>query len=155
MGIRQKWKGFRPLPPDVESRLCRLPPLLKESGVDLCYLFGSRAGSAAGNDVDLAFAGSAVDRGRLRSAISDLLQTDRVDLVDLGTASPGLRFEVIRTGRVLWKESDEVENRFEMQVLRSFQDREPVRRRQAEILAERAEAWLSSRHGSREPPEGV
>ena len=143
MGVRERWKGFRVIPPDLESTIGQLPPLLKECGVALCYLFGSRARSAQGDDVDIAVLGPTLDHERLRAGLRALLRTDRMDLVDLEKAPLGLRFEVIRTGRVLWKESDEVENRDEMQVLRGFQDREPVRRRQAAILAERTEAWLS------------
>ena len=121
MGIAERWKRFAPLPPETESRLERLGPLFEREGVLLAYLFGSLGQGKQGDDVDLAVLvqntpstepsdGAAFG---LREPICELLGTERVDLVDLVDAPPVLRFEILRTGRVLYVADPEVQERFE------------------------------------------
>lgn len=54
--------------------------------------------------------------------LADALGTDRLDLVDLATASPVLRFRVVRDGVLLFAESPATENEFEMAAIREYRD---------------------------------
>jgi len=143
VGIREKWKGFRELPKDISQRVEELGRVFQRHEIQLSYLFGSLAERGQGDDVDIAVLGDLQDIESLRTALCEVLGTERLDLVDLRNASPTVQFEVISSGRLLFKISDEVENRFELRVLTAYQDREPVRRRQDEILAERTQEWSS------------
>ena len=111
MGMAERWARTRPLPDDIHKRLAALRPFLQRENVLLAYLFGSLAAGETGHDVDLALL---MPKGRpafpLREPLQGLLGTQRLDLVDLGKASPSLRFEVIRSGRLLYKVDDETEN---------------------------------------------
>ncbi len=143
MGIGEKWDRFRELPEDISQRIEELGHVFQENGVRLAYLFGSLAERDQGDDVDIAALGDLKEMKTLRAALCEALSTERVDIVDLAEASPTLQFQVISTGRVLFKTTDEVENDFELRVITAYQDREPVRRRQTEILEERTREWLS------------
>ena len=143
MGISEKWKGFRELPEDISQRIDQIGRLFQRHGIQLAYLFGSLAARGRGDDVDIAVLGSPQNPEDLRAALCEALGTERMDIVDLANAPPTLQFEVISSGRVLFKTSDKIENNFELRVITAYQDREPVRRRQNEILAERTREWLS------------
>lgn len=139
MGIKERWKGSKPLPEDIGERILNLAPLLEREGVLLAYLFGSLAHGERGEDVDLAILSGRDNFVRLMERIYELLNTQRVDLVDLKTASPVLKLEVIRQGSLIYKRNDRTENEFELSVLREYKDRAPVRRKQMEILKARME----------------
>jgi len=115
-------------------------------GVDLLYLFGSAArvleGDGIPEDLDLAYvAGPRSDFFGFAEALSRVLRSDRVDLVDLGAAPPVFAFEVVRTGRLLYRRSVERENAFELALTGRYRD-EVVRLR-------RWAAWRAggTRHG--------
>lgn len=143
MGIAERWTRFRALPPDIQQKLAGLIPLFEREGVLLAYLFGSLAQDKPGHDVDLALLVEDQPAFRLRTAISDCLDTERLDLVDLERASPVLRFEVISTGRLLYARSPLITEDFEMSTLRIYKDTAWLRRRQREHLKERMEQWSS------------
>ncbi|MBI4311205.1 MAG: nucleotidyltransferase domain-containing protein [Chloroflexi bacterium] len=127
------------------ARVERLGPLFEREGVRLAYLHGSLAREGSGHDVDLAVLAGDADLGCLRQRISDALETDRLDLTDLGRASPLFRFEVLKTGRLLYRQDADTENTFETMVLRQYRDTAPLRAQQAGILRERTQAWLLRR----------
>jgi len=143
MAHRERWRGFAELPPDLERRLTRLVPLLQKRGVALAYLFGSLTHTGKANDVDLAVLVPGGGAYRLRPEIADCLGTERLDLVDLSHAPPALRFEIVRTGRVLYEADPEMRERFEMDTLRLYRDTNHLRRRQAEYLTRRFAEWRS------------
>lgn len=145
MAIAEKWHGFRGLPGDLAERLRTLPPLLQQRGVRLAYLFGSlleeaHEGASPG-DVDLAVLTDGEPAERLRPALEEALGTARIDLVDLSTAPPVLRFEIVRSGRPIHAIDDEMLNRFELDTLHLYRDTAPMRARQAEYLRERMKRW--------------
>jgi predicted nucleotidyltransferase len=157
MAIAERWKGFAELPADFKQKVQQLPPLLKEHGVLLAYLFGSLSRGNAphdgAHDVDLAIWSTEVPAYRLRQPISDCLGTERLDLVDLQRASPVLRFEILRTGQPIYVADEDFQQRYELQTIRVYQDTSYLRRRQREILKERFGSWSSnqkrSMHGSK------
>ncbi|MDW8101162.1 MAG: nucleotidyltransferase domain-containing protein [Anaerolineae bacterium] len=139
MGIAERWKGFQKLPPDIEEALKRLPLLFEKEGVLLAYLFGSLSRGEEGNDVDLAVLIRNGPAFRLREAIIECLGTERVDLVDLRSASPVLRFEIVRTGRPFYVADEKVQERFELDTLHLYRDTGPLRRQQKDYLKRRIE----------------
>ena len=151
MSTAERWHGFRELPADLARRLQQLPGLLEQEGVLLAYLFGSLAEEQpeaserpAPQDVDLALL---LPPGRpayrLREAITEHLDTQRVDVVDLRRASPVLRMEIVRNGRVLYAAGDDVRLQFEVETVRVYQDTNWLRQQQRQILKERMAQWLS------------
>ncbi|MEW6232653.1 MAG: nucleotidyltransferase domain-containing protein [Chloroflexota bacterium] len=143
MGIAERWEKFRELPPNIEQALGKLIPLFENEGVLLAYLFGSLSKGRAGHDVDLAILTGGTPVFRLREAISECLGTERVDLVDLRSASPVLCFEVIRTGRPLYVADELCRERFELATLHLYRDTAPLRRQQREYLKRRMARWSS------------
>jgi predicted nucleotidyltransferase len=137
MGITERWKGFRKLPPDIKQVLTQLIPLFEKEGVLLAYLFGSLSERDKGQDVDLAILVRDAPAFHLREAIVECLGTERVDLVDLGCAPPGLRFEIIRTGQPLYVADQEIQERFELATLHLYRDTLPLRRQQRDYLKRR------------------
>jgi predicted nucleotidyltransferase len=151
MAIKERWKGFAELPPDIERKIECLPELFAESDVQLAYLFGSVARQGPGpepNDVDLAVWVSDSPAYRLRAHIVECLGTERVDLVDLRRASPVLRFEILKAGRPLYVADEAFQERYEMQTIRVYRDTHYLRRRQREYLKERFASWSSNQRPS-------
>lgn len=140
MSIAERWRGAPPLPPDIADRVQRLPELLRARGVGLAYLFGSAVGAGAPDDIDLAVL---MREGRAYDLFPDLVRalgTDRLDLIDLAQAGPLLRFRVVRDGVVLFRDSEEAENEFELAAIREYRDTRYHRAVQDAYLRERAGA---------------
>lgn len=138
MAIGERWRDRRPLPSDIGERLTRLEGLFRARGVRLAYLFGSLARGGGGDDVDLAVL---MGRGSALELFGDLVRvlgTDRVDVVDLWRASPLLRYHVVKSGVVLFRESAEAENDFELAAIRAYRDTRYRRALQDGYLRERA-----------------
>ncbi len=146
MGIKERWSGFKPLPRDIMERIGQLKPLFERHGVRLAYVFGSLAEGRPANDVDLAILPDKWDFFEMYPAITEILGTERLDLVNLKTAPPLLRFEVISTGKLIYKTDDDTENDFEMSVIREYHDTAHLRARQNETLRERTAQWLSRKN---------
>ena len=141
MGIQERWRGFKPLPPETRARLDLLARLFQETGALLAYVFGSFPHHEEPADIDLAILPSDGGLGDLRERITDILNTERVDLVNLKTATPVLRFEVVSTGVLIFKKSDLLENSFELSTLREYRDTAHLRAVQAEMVEERNKRW--------------
>lgn len=137
MSHPERWKGFAPLPDDIEARVAALQPWFVARCIDLAYLFGSLARGLPAHDVDLALRSGCVRVSRLRDEIAEMLGTQRLDLVDLDTATPVLRFEILTTGRLLYAATDEVEEDFVMKTLWLYRDTRPLRERHHAYLRER------------------
>lgn len=118
--------------------MARLPELCRVGGVRLAYLFGSAPAGGPADDIDLAILmreGSPLD---LWEDLVRALGTNRIDLVDLGQAAPLLRFHVVRDGVVLFRETEEAENEFELATIREYRDTRYHREIQDAYLRERA-----------------
>jgi predicted nucleotidyltransferase len=137
MGIAEKWRGLKPLPDNIRERLGLLVTLFEEAEVLLAYVFGSFLHTEASDDIDLAVLPGRRGLENLREKICETLSTQRVDLVNLKTASPLLRFEVLSTGSLIFKKNEPVENHFELSVIREYRDTAHLRKSQARMLEER------------------
>ncbi|MBI2033463.1 MAG: nucleotidyltransferase domain-containing protein, partial [Candidatus Levybacteria bacterium] len=106
----------------------------KDQPVDLVYLFGSQASKKVKplSDIDFAifFAENLTDQERFELKIkilgdlSEILKTDKIDLVDLKTAPPFLQFEAIRRRNEIFVRQESVRVDFETKVLFNFFDRQ-------------------------------
>lgn len=141
MGIAERWKHLPDLPPDLRSRLGLLDSLLEQEDVLLAYLFGSLTERDAATDVDLALLRDGGSVLSLWAPLVDCLGTERLDLVDLASASPVLRFEILRHGKLLYAADEEVVERFTMDTLHHYRDTAPLRARQREYLKESFDRW--------------
>ncbi len=143
MSIPERWDKFAELPSDIKQRLPQLIPLFEREGVQLAYLFGSLGRGQEGHDVDLAILTRSEPAFRLREIITNCLGTERVDLVDLRRASPVLRFEILRTGQLLYAADQALSERFELATLQVYRDTAWLRRQQRAYLRERMKLWSS------------
>jgi predicted nucleotidyltransferase len=98
-------------------------------GLDLLLLFGSRArgDDHPGSDWDLGyFAGPGFDPDDLLAKLVLLLETDRIDLVDLRRANGLLRYRAAAEGRLLFASRPELFDRFWFEASSFWWDMEPV-----------------------------
>ncbi len=137
----------------VEERIWKetpaLEPIFEQHGVVLAYLYGSQGRGDAGplSDVDVAVLFQAgldpKERWRRRLALTqDLMGIfRRYDLfvADLAEASPLLKNEVRREGRLLYCADESVRVEFEVETLRQFVDTQPLRDLRWHYLLERIE----------------
>ena len=137
MGIKERWRRTRPLPEDIESRIKGLPQLFEQMGVLLAYLFGSFAKGRRGEDVDLAVLPGEENFPEIWEAVLDYLESERFDLINLRDAPLWLKMEILQQGKLIYRKSIDIENDYELRVVKMYQDREPVRRKQHEIFKER------------------
>lgn len=108
----------------------------------LIILFGSQARKSAGarSDTDVAVLAerplSLAERSRLSESIARRLHVneDLLDLVDLSSASPLLKFQVAREGKlVLGEPYDFI--RFKVRAVKEYQDTAKFRRMRERVLA--------------------
>ncbi len=142
-----------PMPPDGDR-----DPLLTERGVAqyaretpdvlAAWLFGSRAEGAGTriSDLDVALlldAAPGTDlferRLSLRADLAQRLRTDALDVVVLNDAPIGLRFPILRRGRLLFCRDELARVRFEADARSRWFDMEPFRRTLARGLERRLE----------------
>jgi predicted nucleotidyltransferase len=98
-------------------------------GLDLLMLFGSRArgDDYSESDWDFAYlAGTNFDPDEFLARLVLLLDTDRIDLVDLRRANGLLRYRAAAEGRLLFASKPEVFDRFWFEASSFWWDMEPV-----------------------------
>lgn len=137
MSIAERWRHHEPLPENIRESLRTLPELLRTQQVRLAYIFGSLASDSSGQDVDLALLTVDIPAYQLREAITQWLDTDRVDIIDLDRASPVLRMEIIETGVPLYEADDDIRLDFELRTMREYRDTAHLRRQQEALLRSR------------------
>ena len=106
MSIQEKYRGKAPLPPDTRRRMSLLPPLFAQHRLRLVYLFGSAADETSKTetcqDIDLAIMPRDAFAFRAFYAdVSQTLQTDRLDIVDMRYAPISLLFTIVSHHRRL------------------------------------------------------
>lgn len=100
-------------------------------GLSLLVLFGSRARGDCLPDADWDFgylADEPVDLLALMAELSQVVGSDRLDVVDLGRASGLLRYRVARDGVPAYETAPGLFNRFRFEAARFWFDAEPVLR---------------------------
>ena len=158
MGVAEFYRGpsgkiLPGLNMNLDEAVKRLKDLFPQTQVSLAYLFGSFARNEAGelSDLDLAVL-FATKKDELYSAYMDLmlevqkaLATERLDLLLLNSASPSEKFEIIRSGELLYSRNEQEINDFEMDVIRRYQDTAYLRAIQNDYLKKRVQAWYSEK----------
>ncbi|MDI3525782.1 MAG: uncharacterized protein PWP42_1032 [Candidatus Atribacteria bacterium] len=158
MGIAETYRGpsgnlnlLPGLQMDLEEAIKKLKKLFREKSVPIAYLFGSYICSEVGAASDVDIAVFLKKKGeKLYSSFQEILLgirealgTERFDLVLLDRAPLSLQFEIVSQGRLIYSQSDELLNAFEMSVIRRFQDTAYLRAVQNEYLRERVRQWYS------------
>jgi predicted nucleotidyltransferase len=114
--------------------IATLISLLRERhpGIHGVYLFGSRSTDSArqDSDWDIGVLGSRISLSDLRStaACAANMLGAQADLVDLRKASPVLKAEVLRHGRLIFASDSAEIARFEMETLTEYQNLNENRR---------------------------
>lgn len=114
----------------------------KTKGLVLAYLFGSAGKGRGGlmSDVDIAVLfGKEPPPNQFTKFIGrimEVLEFPAVDVVLLNKASPLLKYEVVKEGKLLYFKSEDRINEFEMGVLKRYFDTKWLRERQNQILRE-------------------
>jgi len=137
VGIKERWKGYKGLPEDILTRVENLKDIFKKHGVTLAYLFGSLARNKTNDDIDIAVLSRQKNLLSLIEDISIILGTDRIDIIDLSQASPVMRMNIIKSGKLIYKENGSIENEFESRVLKEYRDTAFLRMKQRKILEEK------------------
>lgn len=127
------------------DRVRLLDRLSAVQGIRLAYLFGSRATGTAGprSDADVGVIFDPPlgprDLSILQEALSDAAGAE-VDLVDLRSAPPLLRYEAISRGQRLLVRDDGERTAFEARAMLDYMDTQHLRDVQHYYLRERARA---------------
>lgn len=145
MTAMDKWHKFKPLPPDIRQSVAQLTPFFTAEGVLLAYLFGSLTQNDDARDVDLALLMPADKRPfHLHTPLTHILNTERLDIVDLRRAAPVLAFDIITTGQCLYASNETIQLDFERHILRQYKDTNWLRQKQEKLLKERMKQWSSN-----------
>lgn len=124
------------IPEELAQRLGGLPSV---AGVTLAVLHGSRARGDGGPDADWDIAiltDGSTDPAALTAALTGVLRTDAVDVVDLARASALLRYRAARDGVPLLERPAGAFERFQLEAVRFWCDAGPViRAAQDAVLA--------------------
>jgi len=116
----------------------RLAPLYRRPDIQLVILFGSAAKGLthSRSDIDLAILGSSpLDFIGMTNELMALLETSRIDVVDLRRASPLLAMEIVRSGRLLHERQAGQYIAFCSLALRRYVDTAKLRNAQRELIA--------------------
>jgi len=119
---------FKKVPEDILQRIDLLTDLLKkESNIVFAYLFGSLAKGKKNplSDVDLGIYVKNIKRLdylSLFNKISQMLNTDEIDLVVLNTAPISLTGRILQTREILIDKAPFLRHQYESRILREFFD---------------------------------
>lgn len=123
----------------IEEIKSTLAPLFSDQKLQLVILFGSAASGRthSQSDIDVAFLfDEPVDILTLTNKVITLLHDDAVDVVDLRRASPLLKFQAAKCGRVLYERSTGQFNAFYSLAFRMYADSQKLRTAQQRMIQE-------------------
>ena len=112
----------------------------RTDGIVLLLLFGSRARGDFSPEADWDFgylADGPVDLLALMAELSQVVRSDRLDVVDLGRASGLLRYRAARDGVSVYEATPGSFDRFRFEAARFWFDAEPVLRPAYEAVLDR------------------
>ena len=121
----------------IDEIKLRLAPLCSDNDLQLVFLFGSVASGRANrqSDIDLAFLfDESVDLLELTNRVITLLQTDRVDVIDLRRASPLLTFVGAKEGILLFERTPGLFHSFSSLAFRRYMDTKKMRDAQGRAI---------------------
>jgi predicted nucleotidyltransferase len=112
----------------------------RQPGLTLLVLFGSRARGDAAVHADWDFgylSDGTVDPLALMAALSEVVGSERLDLVNLARASGLLRYRAARDGVLVYEATPGRFDRFRFEAARFWFDAEPVLRRGYDAILDR------------------
>lgn len=126
-----------------------LKSLLQEYDIKLIYIFGSYAkgNNNANSDLDIAVLLNndydPMDKLSLIGDLTSIFKRDDIDLVVLNSANSVLKHQVIKYGKLIFMENEDIKVNFEVRVLKEYMDMEPFRRIQRTYINE----WFKNTAG--------
>lgn len=123
--------------------------LLQEYDIKLIYIFGSYAkgNNNANSDLDIAVLLNndydPMDKLSLIGDLTSMFKRDDIDLVILNSANSVLKHQVIKYGKLIFMENEDIKVNFEVRVLKEYMDMEPFRRIQRTYINE----WFKNTAG--------
>ncbi|WP_097028619.1 type VII toxin-antitoxin system MntA family adenylyltransferase antitoxin [Clostridium peptidivorans] len=134
----------------IQKDLCEVKDILKNNleklinsyEIKLIYIFGSYAKGTNGKDSDLDIAiflednYNALDKLALIGEFIDIFKRNDIDLVILNNANSVLKHQVIKYGKLVYMENEDIKVNFEVRVLKEYMDMEPFRRTQMKYIKE-------------------
>lgn len=143
MSIAERWKGYKDLPENIIEMLNDTKGFWERNkDVLLVYLFGSLSEKGSGNDIDLAILlEKRASYRRITELLEDLYRifgTQKIDIVDLWMANPVFKFDVIKTGKLLFARDIDILNNFEYKVVKEHMDTAYLREVQRWYLRKKA-----------------
>lgn len=126
-----------------------LKSLLQEYDIKLIYIFGSYAkgNNNANSDLDIAVLLNndydPMDKLSLIGDLTSIFKRNDIDLVILNSANSVLKHQVIKYGKLIFMENEDIKVNFEVRVLKEYMDMEPFRRTQRTYINE----WFKNTAG--------
>ncbi|AAM23974.1 putative nucleotidyltransferase [Caldanaerobacter subterraneus subsp. tengcongensis MB4] len=123
--------------------------LQEKYDIKLVYVFGSYAKGTNRKNSDLDIAVllggdyTLFEKLELIGDLVEIFKRDDVDLVILNEANSVLRHQVIKYGKIIFEESEDVRVDFEVKTLREYMDMEYFRKVQMDIVKE----WIKENVG--------
>lgn len=116
--------------------------LLQEYDIKLIYIFGSYAkgNNNTNSDLDIGVLLNndydPMDKLSLIGYLTSIFKRDDIDLVILNSANSVLKHQVIKYGKLIFMENEDIKVNFEVRVLKEYLDMEPFRRTQRKYINE-------------------
>jgi uncharacterized protein len=127
----------------IEEIRDRLTPLFKDPELRFVLLFGSAVSEKMHkqSDIDLAFLYKRPENiVALTNRVIRLLHTDNIDVVDLKSANPLLKFSIAKNCKILYEKEKGMFNEFYSLAFRLYVDTKKLRSAQATAIRRFLEA---------------
>jgi predicted nucleotidyltransferase len=128
---------------DIAEFSLQMEDICREHGLSLAYLFGSYARGNAGalSDIDVAILGDTAldwrDVTSISQRLSELLEDDAIDLVDLRRVPDLLAHRVLKEGVCLFARSLSARLDYEVGIEMRYADAAPLRKEYLTMLERR------------------
>jgi predicted nucleotidyltransferase len=126
-----------------------LKDFVKNYNIKLIYIFGSYAKGSNNSKSDLDIAillnnnYNPLDKLSLIGDLTSIFKRDDIDLVLLNSANSVLKHQVIKYGKLVFMENEDIKVDFEVKVLKEYMDMEPFRKTQMKYINE----WIEDSVG--------
>lgn len=120
--------------------------LAEGCNISLLYVFGSYAKgkNTASSDLDIAVllkeGFRPMDKLNLLGELTSVFKREDIDLVIMNSANSVLRHQIIKYGKLVYMENEDVKVSFEVKTLKEYMDMEPFRRTQMKYVKE----WIQN-----------
>lgn len=127
----------------------RVQILTEKHYIKLIYIFGSYAKGKNDKNSDLDIAillnkgYNPMEKLDLIGELTDIFKRNDIDLVILNDANEVLKHQIIKYGKIVYMENEDIKVNFEVRVLKEYMDMEPFRRTQMKYIKE----WFKSNYG--------